>query len=127
MRRTVMKRIIVAAGLSCILAASASGSGGTGEQDPQTPAKPATAKPAGTAKPPSASEPAGSLTAADRTFVMEAARGGMAEVEMGRLAVNKASNADVKQFGQRMVDDHGKANDELKGLASRKNVTLPTE
>jgi putative membrane protein len=68
-----------------------------------------------------------SFAAADRAFVLEAAHGGMAEVELGRLAADKASNADVKQFGQRMVDDHGKANDELKALASQKNVTLPTE
>src|SRR6185437_11610509 len=58
-------------------------------------------------------------------FVMKAAGGGMAEVELGRLATEKASSPDVKQFGQRMIDDHGKANDELKGLATRKNITLP--
>jgi putative membrane protein len=121
-----MKRIIVAAGLTCALALSATLSAGAGGQA-QSPAKPATAKPAGTTKPQSTTEPAGTLTAADRAFVMEAARGGMAEVEMGRVAVTKASNADAKQFGQRMVDDHGKANDELKALASKKNVTLPTE
>jgi putative membrane protein len=68
---------------------------------------------------------AGALAATDKRFILEAAAGGMAEVELGRLAVDKASNADVKQFGQRMVDDHGKANDELKTLASQKNVTLP--
>jgi putative membrane protein len=58
---------------------------------------------------------------------MEAARGGLAEVEMGRMAAEKATQADVKQFGQRMVDDHGKANDELKELASQKQWTLPTD
>ena len=69
----------------------------------------------------------GRLTAADRSFVREAAIGGMTEVELGRLASDKASSADVKQFGQRMTDDHGKANDELKAWAQQKNVTLPTE
>src|SRR5207247_6462952 len=39
----------------------------------------------------------------------------------------KAASDQVKQFGQRMVDDHGKANDELKGIAQQKNMTLPTE
>jgi len=53
--------------------------------------------------------------------------GGMAEVDLGQLAASKASDADVKQFGQRMVDDHGKANDELKSWASSKSVMLPTE
>jgi len=60
------------------------------------------------------------------TFAKQAAMDGMAEVELGKLASDKASNSDVKQFGQRMVDDHGKANDELKSWASSNNVTLPT-
>jgi len=62
----------------------------------------------------------------DQHFVMEAAKGGLAEVELGKLAAEKASSEDVKKFGQRMVDDHGKANDELKSLAQSKNITLPT-
>jgi len=61
----------------------------------------------------------------DAHFMMEAAGGGMAEVQMGQLAASKASSADVKAFGQMMVDDHSKANEELKGLAGQKNVTLP--
>ena len=69
----------------------------------------------------------GNLAAADRTFVKEAAIGGMAEVDLGNLAKDKASSADVKQFGDRMVTDHGKANDELKSWAQQKNVTLPAE
>jgi putative membrane protein len=62
---------------------------------------------------------------ADHHFVMDAATGGMAEVELGKLAADKATNADVKKFGQRMADDHGKANDELKSLAQSKQITLP--
>ena len=49
----------------------------------------------------------------------------MTEVELGKLAVQKASADDVKQFGQKMVDDHTKANEELKQLASRGNVQIP--
>jgi putative membrane protein len=64
---------------------------------------------------------------ADQAFAKEAAVGGMAEVELGNLAKDKASSADVKQFGDRMATDHGKANDELKQWASQKSVTLPTE
>ena len=60
-------------------------------------------------------------------FVMSTARDGIAEVELGKLASEKAANADVKSFGQRMVTDHGKANDELKGLAQNKGMTLPTD
>jgi len=60
-------------------------------------------------------------------FVMEAAMGGMAEVELGKLATAKAQSQEVKQFAQRMVTDHGKANEELKSLAQRKNIALPTD
>ena len=63
---------------------------------------------------------------ADRKFVMEAAMGGMAEVELGRLASERGSSEAVKQFGQRMVDDHSRANSELTQLVSGKGVTLPT-
>ncbi|HEX4786684.1 MAG TPA: DUF4142 domain-containing protein [Candidatus Sulfotelmatobacter sp.] len=66
------------------------------------------------------------LSVADKTFVKKAAQGGMAEVELGKLATERASNPDVKKFGQRMVDDHSKANDELKQVASPENITLPT-
>jgi putative membrane protein len=64
---------------------------------------------------------------ADHKFVVEAAQGGMAEVELGRLAAEKASSSDVKKFGQKMVDDHTKANDQLKSVASQKGITLPTQ
>jgi putative membrane protein len=72
---------------------------------------------------------AGSASAqsADQPFAREAAIGGMAEVELGTLAKQKASNADVKQFADRMATDHGKANEELKQWAQQKKVTLPAE
>ncbi len=66
-----------------------------------------------------------SLSSADQKFIKEAAQGGMAEVELGQLAMQNASSEQVKQFGQRMVTDHGKANDKLKELAASKGVTLP--
>ena len=65
--------------------------------------------------------------AADEAFVMKVAKGGMAEVELGKLAAEKGSNDAVKKFGQRMADDHGKANDELATLAKSKNIAMPTE
>lgn len=61
----------------------------------------------------------------DAKFVTEAANGGMAEVELGQLAQQKAQHADVKAFGEMMIKDHSKANDELKALAQAKNITLP--
>ena len=63
----------------------------------------------------------------DTRFAKEAAAGGMAEVQMGQLAVQKASNERVKQFGQRMIDDHTKAGNELKNVASKDNISLPSE
>jgi putative membrane protein len=67
------------------------------------------------------------LTAQDRTFVDKAAIGGMAEVQLGQLAVKNAKSADVKKFGQRMIDDHTKANNELTSLATAKGLTPPAE
>ena len=66
------------------------------------------------------------MAAGDTSFVTKAGQGGMAEVELGRLAVQKASNEQVKQFGQRMIDDHSKVNNELKTLCSNKGITAPT-
>jgi len=67
------------------------------------------------------------LAAPDRNFLMEAAMGGMLEVELGRMATQQGASDAVKQFGQRMVDDHSKANEELMSLARGKGITLPTE
>jgi putative membrane protein len=67
------------------------------------------------------------MSAADTKFAGEAAMGGMMEVELGKIAVQKSSNDKVKQFGQRMSDDHSKAADELKRIAAKENITLPTE
>ncbi len=69
----------------------------------------------------------GQLSAADKMFVNKAAQGGMAEVELGQLAAQKGQSDDVKKFGQRMVDDHSKANDQLKQIAQQKGVQLPTD
>jgi putative membrane protein len=65
------------------------------------------------------------LNTDDRKFMMDAAHGGMLEVHLGHMAVEKATNAEVKQFAQRMIDDHSRANSELMALASQKGVTLP--
>ena len=67
----------------------------------------------------------GNLSSADRNFMMKAAQGGMAEVKLGELAKQNGQSQAVKDFGQRMVDDHSKANDQLKSVAGQLNVTLP--
>jgi len=65
------------------------------------------------------------VTVADSTFVKKAASGGIAEVELGQLALQKASSPDVKQFAQRMVNDHTKANGQLKQVAADEHIRLP--
>src|SRR5437868_2696998 len=67
------------------------------------------------------------LSEKDKTFMHKAAKGGMMEVAMGRMAEQNAQSDDVKSFGKRMVTDHSKANDELKSIASKKGVQLPTK
>jgi putative membrane protein len=62
----------------------------------------------------------------DAKFAADAAAGGMAEVELGKLAAQKGGTDAVKQFGQKMVDDHSKANEELKQVASKDNLTIPS-
>ena len=68
-----------------------------------------------------------SLSAKDKTFMKKAAKGGTMEVTLGKLAEQNAQSEDVKSFGKRMVTDHGKANDELKSIASKKGVQLPSK
>lgn len=63
--------------------------------------------------------------AADRDFIMEAASGGLMEVELGRTASTAAASPKVKEFGRMMVADHTKANTELKAIAAKKNITVP--
>ena len=74
-----------------------------------------------------ATSTASTLGPDDTTFVNKAAQGGMAEVSLGQLASSKATNPDVKAFGDRMVTDHTRLNDELKQLAQSKGVTLPAD
>lgn len=65
--------------------------------------------------------------ASDAQFVTKAAQGNMAEVALGKLATEKSQNDDVKKFGQMMVDDHSKAEEELEGVASKNNMQVPKE
>jgi putative membrane protein len=74
-----------------------------------------------------AEEQRGQLSSHDYKFLVDAAKGGMTEVTLGKLAAEKGADPSVKQFGQKMADDHQKANDELMKLASQKGATLPTE
>ena len=62
---------------------------------------------------------------ADKKFAMAAAQGGIAEVKLGELAAKQGSSEKVKDFGQKMVDDHGKANEDLKSVAQARASRFP--
>jgi putative membrane protein len=63
----------------------------------------------------------------DEVFLRKAAEGNIAEVKFGKLAEEKGQSEEVKKFGKRMVEDHGKANEELKQIGSREGINLPTD
>jgi putative membrane protein len=65
------------------------------------------------------------VASADKTFAEKAAQGGLTEVKLGQLAQEKSSNPKIKDFGDKLVRDHTKANDELKQIAAEKGVKLP--
>ena len=70
---------------------------------------------------------AAALSAKDKSFMKEAAKGGMMEVDMGKMAQQKGKSADVKKIGGTMVADHTKANNELMGIAKKKGIDLSKE
>jgi len=63
----------------------------------------------------------------DQTFVKEAARGGVAEIKLGKLAESNGSSEVVKAFGTRMVAEHTNAGDKLKQAADQEHITLPSD
>jgi putative membrane protein len=67
------------------------------------------------------------LAAQDATFIQEASQGGMAEVREGELATKNSQNDAFKQYGQKLITDHTKANEELKQIATTKGASIPTD
>ena len=67
-----------------------------------------------------------SIPDADREFLHDLAIANMAEVDLGKLAVERSSNGDVKKFGQMMIDDHSKAGQKLEAVAAAHDVVVPT-
>lgn len=111
---------------------------------PTTQQSPTTTQPGGSMTQPGGSmtqpggsmtQPGGSMTqpnqtnlsSLDRQFMVEAAQGGMAEVKLGQLASERAVSDTVKQYAQRMVQEHTKVNNELMAVAAQKGVTLPKD
>ena len=97
-------------------------------RSPNSPTTPSNNNPGRSPNSPSGGQTSpNSLSSRDRTFVMQAGQLSMMEVELGRLAVERGSSAGVKQYGQQMVEEHTRANQELMQLAMQKKVELPTE
>ena len=97
-------------------------------RSPQSPTTPSNNNPGRSPNTPAGGQTSpNSLSSKDKTFVMQAGQLGMLEVQLGRLAVQRGSSAGVKQYGQEMVEDHTRANQELMQLAMQKKVELPTE
>jgi putative membrane protein len=108
-----MKSVAVVAATALTLSSSAAMAQQTTAQSGQPTSKP------------DATQTGAAQNASSQAFVREAATAGLAELQLGQLAAQKASSADVKQFAQRMVTDHSKANDELKAVAQKKNIIVP--
>jgi putative membrane protein len=117
-----MKSVGVVACLSAMLAINPAFAGQTPSPQP-----PAATPPPMSGQPDMPKGAIKGAMGADAAFVKQAAEGGMIEVAKGRLAAQKGAHEDIKQFGQRMVDDHTKAGDELKAIAGGKNMLLPDE
>lgn len=64
-------------------------------------------------------------TMKDKIFIRKAAEGGMAEVQYGQLALQKSSNDAVKEFAQKMIDDHTRLNENMKPVADTLGVPAP--
>ena len=123
-RMTTRVRLALAA--ACVAALSLPGfAQTTSGTRPQTQGTPDPQGAQGTQKDPATTGTSGQLSAADKSFVVQAAQGGIMEVELGKLAAGRAASAEVKQFAQRMVTDHSKANEKLMTLAKQKNLTIP--
>jgi predicted outer membrane protein len=128
MKRAGILAVAFATAMSMSGAASAQAPAAGGGQPPSGVPNPGTAEPG--RMPPQqpgtldTGAPRGDST---REFFEKAAIGNMAEIELGKLAAERAQNAEVKQFAQTMVDAHTKALSELKEAASSASVTIPTE
>jgi putative membrane protein len=101
------------------------GTGAEGSQPPTTaPATPSRAP--GNPGAGGGSTPSSTLAATDKTFIRDAALGSLEAEELGRLAAEKATNPDVKAFGQKMADDHKQVNDTLKQVAKSLQYEPPS-
>jgi putative membrane protein len=137
MKMHFWRLVALTAAISCSVAAAQTGSGSTGAgggpaSSPggtgMSPPSGATGSPAATGGPAGAGAAKKSaLSRADEAFVSQAAQNGNAEIQTSKMALEKASDPKVKEFAKQMIDDHTKANEELKTIASSKGVEVPDD
>lgn len=128
--RTTSRAFLLSIGMSALLTAGAALSQPMGQPNMNPPPPPPNAGDLGGGPTAPLDNPAmagdiGGIGGHDRHFIEDAARGGMEEVQLGKLAVERAANPDVRTFGQRMIDDHTRANDQLRRIAEGKGVGMP--
>ena len=121
--------LVAAGALLCATGAFAQAdqSSAPGTQDQSATATTQTAKQKANDTMNSSAASSSQLSAQDKAFMKKAAHGGIAEVQIGQMVADKAQEQQVKDFAQKMVTDHGQANDKLKEIAQKYNVQLPTE
>jgi len=127
MNRSRMCRVLAQSGgilfLSCGLALGQMQP--SGAQSPQSTPTPGTPDPTATTTANTVGQ-GSTNNMADKDFVKEALQGGMAEVQLGQLALQKSSNEQVKQFAQKMIDDHTKLGEQMKPVAQQLGVKEPS-
>ena len=125
MKTTIISSLAVCAMVSLLACGSPSGDKTTTDSTGAIRSEPNTDLNRDMATPDSTKMAQGTVDDRTHTFMNDAALGGMAEVEISKLAKDRALNARVKKFAEMMINDHGAANNDLKTIAREKNVTLP--
>jgi putative membrane protein len=133
MRKTLLHTLILASASFCLQFSTPVFAQNPGGQEPGGPTTTQPSQPGSPGAGPGATSPIGQAGSEmpmapkwdDKKFTKEAAIGGLTEVELGKLAQQKASSDAVKQFAQKMVDDHTKANEELKQVATKEGLEVP--
>jgi putative membrane protein len=116
MNRNVLTSSIAAASISVFLAA-ASSCGGSSTKQAETPAT--------SSAPPETAATTPKISSDDKSFMASVAKDGYAEIQLANLALKKAHSPAVREFAQKVVDDHQKIDADLAKLAAKKSVTLP--
>jgi putative membrane protein len=125
-----MKQSVIAVAVAVLAACGGESNRGAGVPETDTTGTAQSVQQTGTASATTTGVTGGTVSATsgdDKDFVSKAGMAGLAEVQMGNLALQKAQNADVKAYAQRMVTEHSASNAELAQLATVKGLALPTE